>query len=62
VGGLAVDVVPFFLERCEQVIAPADRHWIPTIYDERLFATAGGLLYEPIGRPNPPRKKWLEGE
>ena len=44
VGALVVDSAPFFVERREQVIALAARYRIPAIYDQRLFATAGGLM------------------
>jgi putative ABC transport system substrate-binding protein len=44
VGALAVDVVPFFVARREQVISLAARYAIPAIYDQRLFAASGGLM------------------
>ena len=44
VGALVVDSAPFFVGRSEQVIALAARYRIPAIYDQRLFATAGGLM------------------
>ena len=44
VGGLLVTVDPFFLSRREQLVEFADRYKIPTIYFEREFALAGGLM------------------
>jgi putative ABC transport system substrate-binding protein len=44
VGALAVDAVPFFLDRSDEVIALAARHRIPAIYDRREFPLAGGLM------------------
>jgi putative ABC transport system substrate-binding protein len=44
IGALAVDVVPFFLDRRDQVISLAARHRIPAIYDQRAFPGAGGLM------------------
>jgi putative ABC transport system substrate-binding protein len=44
IGALAVDTVPFFLDRSDEVIALAARHRIPAIYDRREFPLAGGLM------------------
>jgi putative ABC transport system substrate-binding protein len=44
VGALAIDVVPFFLDRIDELVALAARHRIPAIYDRREFALAGGLM------------------
>lgn len=44
IGALAVDTVPFFLDRGDEVIALAARHRIPAIYDRREFPLAGGLM------------------
>ncbi len=42
--GLIISADPFFDTRREQLVAPAARYGIPTIYFEREFATAGGLI------------------
>jgi putative ABC transport system substrate-binding protein len=44
VGGLCVNIDPFFLERREEIIALAERGAIPAIYDQRWFPEAGGLM------------------
>jgi putative ABC transport system substrate-binding protein len=44
IGALAVDTVPFFLDRGDEVIALAARYRIPAIYDRREFPLAGGLM------------------
>jgi putative ABC transport system substrate-binding protein len=42
--GLIIAADPFFDTRREQLVAPAARYKIPTIYFEREFSTAGGLI------------------
>jgi putative ABC transport system substrate-binding protein len=34
----------FYMDRREQIIALAARHAVPTIYDQRAYAAAGGLI------------------
>ena len=43
-GGLVIGGDPFFTSRSEQLAALALRHAVPTIYQYREFAVAGGLL------------------
>src|ERR1035437_3805105 len=42
--GLVVASDPFLLSQCEQLVVLSARHMIPTIYEFREFATAGGLM------------------
>jgi putative ABC transport system substrate-binding protein len=42
--GLIIAADPFFDTRREQLVAPAARYRIPTIYFEREFSMAGGLI------------------
>ena len=42
--GLIVAADPFFDTRREQLVTPAARYKVPTIYFEREFSTAGGLI------------------
>jgi putative tryptophan/tyrosine transport system substrate-binding protein len=44
VGGLVIGPDPFFSSRSEQLAALAVRYAVPTIYQNREFAVAGGLL------------------
>jgi putative tryptophan/tyrosine transport system substrate-binding protein len=44
VGGLIVTGDPFFVSRREKLVALAARHMLPTIYVQREFAAAGGLI------------------
>jgi putative ABC transport system substrate-binding protein len=44
VGGLGVNIDPFFSSRRANIIALAARHKLPTIYISADFATAGGLM------------------
>jgi putative ABC transport system substrate-binding protein len=43
-GGLVIDSDPFFTARQEQLAALTVRHAVPAIYENREFATAGGLV------------------
>jgi putative ABC transport system substrate-binding protein len=43
-GALLVAGDPLFDSRREQLVALASRHTVPTIYSEREFASAGGLI------------------
>jgi putative ABC transport system substrate-binding protein len=43
-GGLVIGGDPFFTSRPEQLAALTVRHAVPTIYQYREFAVAGGLL------------------
>lgn len=42
--GLIIAADPFFDTRRAQLVAPATRYKVPTIYFEREFCTAGGLI------------------
>jgi putative ABC transport system substrate-binding protein len=44
VGALIVSTDGYLFSRREQVVALAARHKVPTIYDRRGYATAGGLV------------------
>ncbi len=43
-GALLVATDPFFLNRREHIVARATRQAIPTIYTQREFVAAGGLI------------------
>jgi putative ABC transport system substrate-binding protein len=43
-GGLVISTDPFFTTRSEQLAALTVRHAVPTIYQFREFAAAGGLM------------------
>jgi putative ABC transport system substrate-binding protein len=43
-GALVIGVDPFFISRGEQLAALALRHAIPTIFYDRAFVAAGGLM------------------
>jgi putative tryptophan/tyrosine transport system substrate-binding protein len=43
-GALVVGTDPFFYNRREHLVALASRYAVPTIYEFRDFATAGGLI------------------
>lgn len=44
VGALLVAADPFFNTRREQIVSLAARYGIPAVYEQRAFATAGGLM------------------
>jgi putative tryptophan/tyrosine transport system substrate-binding protein len=44
VAGLVVSGDPLFSTHVDQIVALATRHRVPTIYDRRNFAVAGGLM------------------
>jgi len=44
VGGLIVTGDPFFVSRRDELVALAARYVVPTIYVQREFALAGGLI------------------
>lgn len=50
-GGLLVGSDPFFTVQREQLIALAARHAIPSIYDDRQFTLAGGLISYGVSFP-----------
>jgi putative ABC transport system substrate-binding protein len=43
-GGLVIVGDPFFISRIKQLAALATRHAVPTIFEFREFAVAGGLM------------------
>ena len=43
-GALVVCAAPFFLTKHQQLVMLAARHAVPTIYEQRDFAAAGGLM------------------
>jgi putative ABC transport system substrate-binding protein len=43
-GAMLITNDAFFIDRSAQIIALAARHAIPTIYDRRAYAAAGGLI------------------
>jgi putative tryptophan/tyrosine transport system substrate-binding protein len=43
-GGLVISNDPFFISRSDQLAALALRHAVPTIFEFRAFAAAGGLM------------------
>jgi putative ABC transport system substrate-binding protein len=43
-GGLVIGADAFFNSRIDQLAARSVRHQVPTIYQDRLFAAAGGLM------------------
>jgi ABC-type uncharacterized transport system substrate-binding protein len=51
VGGLIVGVDALFRDRRDQIIALATRHAIPTIYEQREYPEAGGLMSYGVNYP-----------
>jgi putative ABC transport system substrate-binding protein len=43
-GALLITNDAFFIDRIEQLVALSARHSVPTIYDRRAYASAGGLI------------------
>ena len=43
-GALVVCAAPFFFTKHQQLVMLAARHAVPTIYEQRDFAAAGGLM------------------
>ena len=43
-GALIVSTDGYFYSRRDQIVALSARHRVPTIYDRREFAVAGGLV------------------
>jgi putative ABC transport system substrate-binding protein len=43
-GGLMIGPDPFFTSHCEQLGALTARHAVPAVYENRDFASAGGLM------------------
>jgi len=43
-GALLITNDAFFIDRIDQLVALAARHSVPTIYDRRAYASAGGLI------------------
>jgi putative ABC transport system substrate-binding protein len=43
-GGLLIGSSPFFLSQRRQLVALAGRHALPTMYNQREYAEAGGLI------------------
>src|SRR5215469_15104503 len=43
-GGLLIGSGPFFLSQRRQLVALAGRHALPTMYNQREYAEAGGLI------------------
>ena len=43
-GGLVIGLDPYFTSWSEQLAALSIRHAVPTVFQEREFAVAGGLL------------------
>jgi putative ABC transport system substrate-binding protein len=44
IGALIIPADPFFNSERDRIIRLAARHRVPTIYNDRIFASAGGLL------------------
>ena len=43
-GALVVSTTPFFINNRYRLVALAAKHNLPTIYQDRVFAAAGGLM------------------
>jgi putative ABC transport system substrate-binding protein len=43
-GGLVIGGGPFFIDRQEQLATLSVRHEVPTVFENREFVTAGGLM------------------
>jgi ABC-type uncharacterized transport system substrate-binding protein len=44
IGALVILTDPFFLARSERLAALSPRHAVPTVFQYRTFAAAGGLM------------------
>jgi putative ABC transport system substrate-binding protein len=43
-GAVMISADPFFFSRRTQIVAPAVYHAVPTVYFDRAFVAAGGLI------------------
>jgi putative ABC transport system substrate-binding protein len=51
-SALLVASDPYFLSRAEKIVALAERHQVPTVYQFRQFAQAGGLMSYGVNLPD----------
>jgi putative ABC transport system substrate-binding protein len=58
-GGLVVQADAVFNSACEQLVALAARHRVPAIYDQRIYAVAGGLMSYTGNQPDQYRQVGL---